>query len=364
MTRFEARSAGFGGDQAAHQQAGAEGQHKGKSHLGDHQDVAQRLPMPAAARQARAFFEHGHQVEFARGDDRGQAGNQARGQGNGTGEEQDRDIERGFGEAGNVAGRKSDQRAQGAIRQDDSGHSAHRGNDRAFGEQLPRQAQTACADGFAEGQFAGARGIAGEQETGNVGAGDQQNQGGRCHEDDQCAANISGGVLREKAAEAAMLVLGAGIDFGQMAHDGVEIGARGGHGDSGHQSAEHADGAMLAAVHVVPGPASERNIVIDAPDFPQGRGHPGHEVGPAAERERLADDVRIAAELARPEAVIQHEDRLGAGTIVRIVEKAAEQGTHSEKREVGRGHHQAASLQGLAAAGERLRGELESGHRF
>ena len=73
-------------------------------------------------------------------------------------------------------------------------------------------------------QFAGARGIAGQQQAGDVGAGDQQNQNGRAHQDQQGPADVAGVVAGPKGAGAVMLAFRAGIDFRQVAHDGVEIG--------------------------------------------------------------------------------------------------------------------------------------------
>jgi hypothetical protein len=66
-----------------------------------------------------------------------------------------------------------------------------RASSKAFGEQLADDADAACSEGLADGQFAGAGGGAGEQQVGDVGAGDEQDQRDDGHEDLQRLGELS-----------------------------------------------------------------------------------------------------------------------------------------------------------------------------
>ena len=329
VLRLEAGAGVLRGKQAAQEEAGAKREDERERHFPDDEKVAEGLTVPAAAGETPAFFEGAGEIEFAGEDHRREAGGQSRGECDGGSKEQDRKIEGDLRESRNIGRREVDQQAEARLCQRDAGEAADQGDHGGFGEQLSHEAQLAGADGFAEGQFAGARTVAGKQEARHVGGGNQQDQRGRAHQDPQRSANLLRAVLGPKAAVAAVVVFGARVGFGQAAHDGVEVRVRGSQGDARPQASERTNGAVLGAIDGSSRGAAEREIVVDFPGLPERRGHTGNLKGSAIEDERGADDVGVAAELARPEAVAEDDHRGRARTIVLGIEEAAQKGTHS-----------------------------------
>ena len=61
-------------------------------------------------------------------------------------------------------------------------HTASRRQQQAFTEELPDQAQAAGAQGGAQGDLFLPSGGPGQEEIGDIGAGDQQDKGDRSHQ--------------------------------------------------------------------------------------------------------------------------------------------------------------------------------------
>ncbi len=67
-----------------------------------------------------------------------------------------------------------------------------------------------------------------------------------------------------------------------------------------------------------------------------GRRHADDRVRQAAQRQAAADDARVGAELAPPHPIREHDDPLGAGSVVGRREQPSELRLHAEQREVVR----------------------------
>ena len=82
-----------------------------------------------------------------------------------------------------AVGDHAQKEAVGDRGQRDAERAAGEGENKAFGEQLANDAGASRSESLADGEFAGARGGAGEQQVGDVGAGDEQYQCHDRHED-------------------------------------------------------------------------------------------------------------------------------------------------------------------------------------
>ena len=83
--------------------------------------------------------------------------------------------------------------------------------------------------------------------------------------------------------------------------------------------------------------------------------------GRAVERQRLAHDVRVAAEASLPESVAEHDDRHGLVVFFRQ-ERTAHRGLSAEDREIVAAHHLHGNLLGLGAGAPVHLGEGEARH--
>ena len=181
------------------------------------------------------------------------------------------------------------------------------------------------ADGFAQGQLGGPRATSRHQQAGDVGAGDQQDQRRRAHQHQQRAAHISHHYLGEEFSMTVVVALRPGVDFRQVAHNRVEIRSGGGERDPWLQSPDTADRTMLPAAGRFALEPAQRKVIIRASQCPQRSRHAGNLVRFAVDRQGGSDDVRIAAELALPELMAQHDQRGRAGKVVLRAEEAAEE---------------------------------------
>ena len=159
--RQSARASRPGGDQ----------QHDRDRHLGDHQGGSQaRLAAAAGPRtvaqgsQAAAADPPGGRDSESRGGERGDQ----------RGETEDAEIDRGcLGDGQGVRHQPGEQRSA-ENRQQHAEQPAKRGQQQTLREELPHQPLPAGADGGAHGQLLSPRESPGQQQVGEIGAGDQQ----------------------------------------------------------------------------------------------------------------------------------------------------------------------------------------------
>ena len=222
----------------------------------------------------------------------------------------------------------------------------------------------ARADGFAQGQLGGPRATSRHQQAGDVGAGDQQDQRRRAHQHQQRAAHISHHYLGEEFSMTVVVALRPGVDFRQVAHNRVEIRSGGGERDPWLQSPDTADRTMLPAAGRFALEPAQRKVIIRASQCPQRSRHAGNLVRFAVDRQGGSDDVRIAAELALPELMAQHDQRGRAGKVVLRAEEAAEERVHAVERVIRRRDGQPERRHGIAAPGKRAAEALKRGHFF
>ena len=91
----------------------------------------------------------------------------------------------------------AEERLRHVADQVDAGGAGERRHDQTLGDQHADQADAGRAERKADGDFAAARGGAGEQQGGHVGAGDEQYQGERAEEEGEQEQIARGGVQFE-----------------------------------------------------------------------------------------------------------------------------------------------------------------------
>src|ERR1700730_9196150 len=94
-------------------------------------------------------------------------------------------------DTGQVSGADGQQQRDAPSADEQAQDAADGGKKDAFGEKLADQMSAAGADGGTDGDFALAPGGAGEQKIRDVGAGDQQDEAHRSHQDQQGQANVA-----------------------------------------------------------------------------------------------------------------------------------------------------------------------------
>ena len=168
-------------DEAVDEQDGADEKDEREGDLSDDERFGERRFCGTAV-GAAAVFERFDEFEFG-GAECGEGAEEQSGEdGDGEGEKQeaqvDGDIE------GNGVWAAGDHVKQETVCEGGEGN-AERAADgceqQTFCKKLANQARAACAEGLTDGELAGAGGGTGEQEIGDVGAGDQKNDTGEGH---------------------------------------------------------------------------------------------------------------------------------------------------------------------------------------
>ena len=162
------------------------------------------------------------------------------------------------------------QQAGSPVGDENARGAADRSEQHALGEHLANEPAAAGADCHAHSDLLLAGRGAGEQQVGNVGAGDQQDHGDDARQHEQglgeASAQVGGApgpslyldLLVEEFALARGGGVGAGLRLEHLAEDDVEVGLRAGRGEAGFQAAHDMqphDALGLGVVVAQPEPA-------------------------------------------------------------------------------------------------------------
>ena len=223
-------------------------------------------------------------------------------------------------------------------------NGAGAGEDEAFSQQLANDAGAAGAESAAHSELLGARGRTGEQQVGQVDAGDEQDGADGAPEHDEGTAQFTADVILEWNGDDGIFVAAAGLwIFVVPAHVGrgrrcvlPGLGER----DAGFEAADEGDDVA---------PVARRAVEIerrDGVDFcagsedsaeVEGCGQNADDGGlMAVDVEGFADDIWIRVELAAPPGIGEEDDGRCAIAGVVCREDAAHRGLHPEQlKEVG-----------------------------
>ena len=284
--------------------------------------------------------------------------------------------------------------SQGTCQRRGQEQADHRPGERehqALDEQLLHQAAARGTQRQADSDLALAHERAGDQQVGDVGAGDEQDEPDHAHQHEQgrgevvaqageacrcrfdeqsplheLLARVGGPVLRGR--QRLLVLTDLREEPLQRRLGGVDRVAR-------LQPGEDLDPPGAPIVHVHPRPVRRHHVLhqdrdadlrrlrrIDAGESCRGDTDHGHRV--VVDPDRLADDRRIACEPADPVVVAQDDDRVAHGDLIVLpgVEHAAERRLHAEQREVVARHHLRLHALGLVVDADRRRDQPPAQH--
>ena len=199
-------------------------------------------------RAARAFVRGFAEIESRGAKSRGNAEDQAGDDGNQDREQEHRAIEPNREGQRQTACRNVEKRAERGPSQKQTEDAACEGKKDAFGQQLADEASASSTHRSADGYFPATVRSAGQEEIGDVGAGDEQNETNGADEKQQCRANVFDDLLLQGNDVSA----GAGVvdrvllfeAFGDADHFGVGLFAR----DARFETANGEDAGMPVAI--------------------------------------------------------------------------------------------------------------------
>ena len=247
--------------------------------------------------------------------------------------------------------------------QADAERAADRREQQALSDQLSQQANAAAAEGRTNRDFACPSDPTSQKEIGDVGAGHQQ------HQADDADENRGGGpqvpadqCLPERFHDHAPAFVGVGRHAGNAVRDAGHVGARPFDCDARPQAADDLKivhltllGGALGLEHD-PEITGEQDLKVRGDDADDG-------VRFAVESHDAADDGRIAAEVAAPEPLADHDSMRGRRRIVRA-ERAARDRQDTKDVEESRRHRLAGNPFGQGAwSGQRPAAAGDGRHR-
>ena len=146
--------------------------------------------------------------------------------------------------------------------------------------------------------------------------------------------------------------VGAGMVVREAGAEGRHPGARLRQGHAGPEPPHRHHAVVPPVVPVRLGERQrEPHVAAAGGELERRRHDADHRVGAPVQRDLASDDVRIAAEPARPQAVAEHRDAVAARLVLMGKERPPQEGLHAEgPEEVGR-HRD--GVQELGAAGRR-----------
>ena len=275
-------------------------------------------------------------------------------------------VDRHLRRAGREQGRERHQQVEAQPRDEQAEGAGREGEEARLGDELPQQAAAARAEGRPEGELALAPAHPRHGEVGDVGARDEQHEGGGGEQDQQRGAGLARQLFGEgqRGRRIARVVrIGLGMGALQPARHRGQLRPEAVDADAGREPAEGGHAAERGAVLLHPGlgagaeGAGRRGHVdvVLARVLGDRRQHPDHRVGPVVHLEDLPDDVRVGAEALLPVGVAEDEDRLGPEVVVGVAERPAVQRLHAEHVEEVRRHHPGQHAVRLAPVQQRER---------
>ena len=275
-----------------------------------------------------------------------------------NGEAQDPAVDRDLAGAGCELTGEIGEQADAAHGEQQAEAGGEQGHDQALGQKLPQKASAARAHGGADDQFLLAARHTGEDQVGDVGAGDQQHEGGGSQEDQQHGLGLLDQILAEErrgGGVAETLRIRFRVVLLEVRGDGRDVAGTKFERGFGFEAAEDAHHAEIAIRdHARRGPrrtGHSRHVdIVLVGILRDARQHADDGVRPVVHLIRFADDTGIAAFVLLPVVVAEQQDGRRAGDVVFGAEGAAEERADAEEIEESRRDDAGTDAAGLAAA--------------
>jgi hypothetical protein len=232
--------------------------------------------------------------------------------------------------------------------------AAEHGEQQALDHEQAHEARSAGAEGHAHGDLAPARHAPDQQQVGEIGAGDEEHEAHRTHEDEQGRPHRTDHLRLERQQPRA--VLGDPV-AAQARRERIRLTRRRRQVDPRGQPADGVDevqparGTGFIDEQGHDDVASRSVLEVPGQDGVEpGRQHADDGERGAAERHGAAQDFGIGGEVRAPQAVADQGDRGGAMALVLGSEAASEHGLHTEHGQEVRRHAQHPEVLGALPA--------------
>ena len=239
----------------------------------------------------------------------------------------------------------------------------------ALDQHLARQSNASAAERGADGELVLTRRAAGDQQVGDVDAGNQQQEADGAEQREQRQADVVDQPIGEQFGADADGAVGVRVLAFQRGGDRLQLAAGRLEADAGLQTAEGVESVVVAAIDQVGctrDRADRREQIVRAHVLEIARHHADDGVLDAVQLHRPPDHGGIGAELRAPVRIADNHRGNGGGPVVFVGEAAAARRRHAEHvKEVARDPAAAQPLRALGAGqrvgllariGERLEG--------
>ena len=297
--------------EALEHQPGADQERRGEGQLEDHEEAPGSVPArpsggaPAAVLErfeepAAPGLERRHQAD-------GEAGQKRQSEGESEGHAVDSDLAR-----PRQAGGDRGHREVGAPeRQEHPPEAAGEGEGQSVGQHLAHQPPAAGAERGADGELALPGRGPGEQKVGDVGTGDQEDEGDRPQEHEEGGADTPGHDIVERFDLHAVAGVLPRVLLGQAGGDRHHLRPGAGGGGAGGEAPHDGEEMRPPAVQLVRREGHGKPELGLLFESGEAGGHDAdHHRRLAVEPQTAAEDVRIAAEAPLPQPVRKNGDPL------------------------------------------------------
>ena len=253
--------------EALHQQAGAGQERQRQCDLRDHQHATQALAPAVARAAAPAFLEHAVQIDRRGVHRRRQPEQQSGQQRYDQREHHDRRIDPDLIRPGEIARVERGHRPDAPEGQPQAQHAAGEREQQALGQELAHESLPAGSQRGAHRDLLRPRGRAGEQQVGDVGAGDQQHEPHRTQEHQQGRPDRSGRAVAQRCGEQAPIRgVGIGVLGLELLGQGADLRRRLLHGHADPQPGDEVEALVRPlAVGELIGLEHDRRPQLDGP---------------------------------------------------------------------------------------------------
>ncbi len=293
-----------------------------------------RLAVPPAPVRP-GFFQAGIDIETRGVNGGNQAEDDSGEQRNEKGEGEDASVDVRGGETRKIIWLEPEQKLDTPTAEQQSGGATEKRKQQAFGEHLTDQTESSGTHAGTNYDCAAARGRAGQQQAGEIHAGNQQDQtyGGKQKQKSRTGVADDALAQRNEAADAAgvmfrILLTKGGVDSGDF---GLGLGEA----DAGLEA--HVGVHEINAAFARGGGVDHTQRGIDVRRFalqPEIRGHDSDNlVEIAAQRDVFADGGGIAGEMLGPKRVAEQHDARAAVLIFAGRDQASEERMRAERGE-------------------------------
>jgi hypothetical protein len=356
--RVEAEAATLQVQEGADEETRSDEEDEGEGDLGRHQGpeppAAPRDDAPRGGLEGLAAADRDGVRRRHRGGDQGDEERGAEGEGHDGAVDGD-----GFDlrqrEVGDRGREESGQAARDPGGEGQGQTAAGAGQEQPLGERLPEKAAPARAEGDADGELVPTSGGPRHGEASQVGAGGEEDEAHRAGEGVERCAGVAAHVLVERACDEPAAAQRVGPRRLELLLDVRDRAARVGQGSAFPQPRHHPHepgaGVVAAGLRQVEGGPQLDPEGMDEPR----RHHADDRVGVPRERDRAADDRRVASELARPQAVGEDGHPLSSRAVLSRREDAPEKRGPSQQGEEVRAEAVADDRLGLAPSRDRVR---------